>query len=233
MSTVARLGGELLGGAGLGEVGGQRRGGRSPGSSAASASSASALAGAEDQRRAALGQRLGDRPAEAAGGAGEQCCAAGKFHPRAQATSRDCRQEFGMQVRKATKCLCFVSKRAGRSSTLPPFRITETPNPARQRRRGNGGTTFSGLTHLAQAGAQAPFSASPTANPVGRRRRSVCFRTTSKFKAGLALSAALVVARPRRPGGASAGCDRRRRHPGRSRHLHPDRRRRGCSTTGC
>jgi hypothetical protein len=46
------------------------------------------LASAQQQRCPALGQSRRDRPAEAAGGAGEECCAAGKFHPKAQASSR-------------------------------------------------------------------------------------------------------------------------------------------------
>jgi hypothetical protein len=51
-----------------------------------------------------------------------------------------------MQVRKATKCLFFMSIQLVDRLHCSPFRTTETPNPASQRRRGNGGTTFSGLT---------------------------------------------------------------------------------------
>ncbi len=72
----------------------------------------------------------------------------------AAAASKDSRS----QSAKGHKMFVFHEQTAGRSSTLPPFHITETPNPARWRRCGNGGTTFSGLTRLVQAGAQAPFA---------------------------------------------------------------------------
>ena len=52
----------------------------------------------------------------------------------------------------------FHEQNADGSSRLPPFQITETPNPERKKRHGSGGTTFSGLTRLVQAGAQAPIA---------------------------------------------------------------------------
>src|SRR5882672_1723502 len=98
-----------------------------------------------------------------------------------------------MKVRKATKCLRSVSKRPAdrlhcRRSVEPKRRVPRAP-----RRCGNGGTTFSGLTHLVQVGAQAPFSASPTANPVGRQRRIGLLSDKLKFKAALGISAAFAL----------------------------------------
>ena len=84
---VSGLLGELLRGAGLGEVGGEHAVAVA-GQPAAISSSASRLRALSRRRRAARRQRLGDRAPEAPGGAGEQGCAAGKFHPTAQATSR-------------------------------------------------------------------------------------------------------------------------------------------------
>ena len=52
----------------------------SPGSEPASSLELVALAGAQDQRRAALGERLGDRPPEAAGGPGEQAVLPAELH---------------------------------------------------------------------------------------------------------------------------------------------------------
>ncbi len=59
---------------------------------------------------------------------------------------------------KGDKCLFSVSKRPVdrldcRRSEQPKRRI-----PSAWRRHGSGGTTFSGLTHLIEAGAQAPFA---------------------------------------------------------------------------
>jgi hypothetical protein len=62
------------------------------------------LAGAQQQGRAATGERAGDRPAEAPGGAGEECGAARKIHSKRQATSRaadripGCASEFQASV---------------------------------------------------------------------------------------------------------------------------------------
>src|SRR5262245_43101400 len=111
-----------------------------------------------------------------------------------------------MKVRKATKCLRFVSKLPAdgldcRRSVEPKRRV-----PLAHRRRGNGGTTFSGLTRLVQAGAQALLSASPTANPVGRQEEIGLLSDKLKIKAGLALAAAFVVIAVIAPGSASAKC---------------------------
>src|SRR3954453_1824189 len=111
-----------------------------------------------------------------------------------------------MKVRKATKCLRFVSGQPDdgldcRRSVEPKRRV-----PLAHRRCGNGGTTFSGLTRLVQAGAQAPFSASPTANPVGRQRRIGLLSDKFKLKAAIGLSAAFAVVAIAAPGSASAAC---------------------------
>ncbi len=111
-----------------------------------------------------------------------------------------------MKVRKATKCLRFVSKLPAdgldcRRSVEPKCRV-----PLAHRRRGNGGTTFSGLTRLVQAGAQALLSASPTANPVGRQEEIGLLFDNLKFKASLALSAAFVVVALVAPASSSARC---------------------------
>ena len=80
------------------------------------------------------------------------------------------------QVRKATKCLFSMSKRPGDRlhCTRPNNRNAESRALEAPRERG---PAFSGLTRLVQAGAHGSYSASPTANPVGRRRRSVCATT--------------------------------------------------------
>ena len=60
---------------------------------------------------------------------------------------------------KGDKMFVFYEQAAGRSSTLPPFRITETPNPVRSeapRERGN--HVFGANPPLVQVGAQAPFA---------------------------------------------------------------------------
>ncbi len=111
-----------------------------------------------------------------------------------------------MNVRMATKCLRFVSRQPGdgldcRRSVEPKRRV-----PLAHWRCGNGGTTFSGLTHLVQVGAQALLSASPTANPVGRQEEIGLSLDKLKFKAVLALSAAFVVVAVAAPGSASARC---------------------------
>ncbi len=89
---VARRRGELLGGPRLGEV---RR--EDPVAVARQRLrlllQRLRLAGAEQEGRAPGGEGVGDRPPEASGGAGEESGAAGKFHPKAQATSGASRQE--------------------------------------------------------------------------------------------------------------------------------------------
>ena len=100
----------------------------------------------------------------------------------------------------------FYEQATGRSSTLPPFQITETPNPACSdalRERGN--HVFGANPPLSGGGAGS-LRASPTANPVGRRRRSVCFRTLKKLKAGLAAVTAVAALAIVVPAGASANC---------------------------
>jgi hypothetical protein len=91
---LARLGREPLGGAGLGQVGRQRpvpiagqlgrQGFKSLGVTAA-----------EDQLGVLCRQRLDDRPAQSPGGTGEQRFAAGKFHPRPQASTRPAERNSG------------------------------------------------------------------------------------------------------------------------------------------
>src|SRR3954453_6915119 len=85
-----------------------------------------------------------------------------------------------------------------------PRSITETPNPWRKERMGSGGTTFSGLTHQPGGGAGS-FRASPTANPVGRRRR-IGLRHNFRL-AGLTLVVTLFAAVLLTPGSASARCE--------------------------
>ena len=80
-----------------------------------------ALAGAEHEARPPAASASGDRPAEAACGPCEQRFSAGKFHPRAQASSQAADrirwfpngQEWACEVRMATKCWFSVSKRPG------------------------------------------------------------------------------------------------------------------------
>ena len=61
-------------------------------------------------------------------------------------------------------------------------------------RRGAGEPTCLGLTHRPRGGGAGSFSASPSANPVGRRRRLVPLTYTSKARPRTKLSAALGLA---------------------------------------
>src|ERR1700710_25147 len=98
-----------------------------------------------------------------------------------------------MKVRKATKCLRFMSRQPGdgldcRRSVEPKRRV-----PLAHWRCGNGGTTFSGLTRLVQVGAQALLSASPTANPVGRQEEIGLLLEQLKLQKKVALSPGFLV----------------------------------------
>ena len=110
-----------------------------------------------------------------------------------------------MKVRKATKCLRFMSKQPDdrlhcRRSVEPKRRVPRAP-----RRCGNGGTTFSGLTHLVQVGAQALLSASPTANPVSAWKEMQTINQTSlRWALGL-LAFFALFAGVAEPGAAESG----------------------------
>ena len=187
---VPRLGGQQLAGARLGEVGRQgpvavarQLGGERL--------QGVALAGAEEDGRPLVGHGQGDRPAEASRGPGEQRCLTGKFHPRPQATNRAAeriegskRTGLGMRSAKSHKMFVSYEQATRRSSTLPPFQITETPNPKRSEAPWERGNHVFGANPPHSGGGASSFRASPTANPVGRRRRSVCFRTPISSKRG-------------------------------------------------
>jgi hypothetical protein len=91
---LAGVGGELQRRARLGEVGGHHPVplSRQLGSEGLQCLG---LTSTQRQRRTSLGERLRNRPAEAASGAREECCTAGKFHPRAQASSRRADRNLG------------------------------------------------------------------------------------------------------------------------------------------
>jgi hypothetical protein len=118
----------------------------SPGSSAASASSASLLRPLRESfaPRAAIASEIA-RPRPPVAPVSRAVWPASSIPSRKLAAPRSDRspmkrEEFGMKVRKATKCWFSMSIRPGNRLHCPPFRITETPNPASQeapRERGN------------------------------------------------------------------------------------------------
>ena len=80
---------------------------------------------------------------------------------------------------KGHKMFVFHEHPTGRSSTLPPFRMTETPNPVRSEAPRERGNHVFGANPPFIGGGAGSFRASPTANPVGRRGRPVCLRTNT------------------------------------------------------
>ena len=116
----------------------------------------------------------------------------------------------------------FYEQATRRSSTLPPFQITETPSPVRHEAPRERGNHVFGANPPLSGGGAGSFRASPTANPVGRRRRSVCFRTPISSRRGLAASQRSLPSLCILPRRAPRQLRRRRRLARRNRHLHPD-----------
>ena len=104
---VGCVGGELLGGAGLGQVRG-RRPMAFPWQLGGEALQLLGLAGAEDQHGAALGEGLGDRPPEAAGGAGQKHAAAREVHASEPTTGRGREPAGHSRDRVATPMRLYV-----------------------------------------------------------------------------------------------------------------------------
>ena len=192
---------ELLGGAGLGEVGGQ-----DPvpvaGQPRGHLLERLALAGAEQERRrrasASASAIARPRPPVAPVSSAVRPASSiprrklpavrstGTEVPRERNCARKERTGDPTPSAKGHKMLVFHEQATTRSSTLPPFQITETPSPVRMEAPRERGNHVFGANPPLSGGGAGSYRASPTANPVGRRRRSVCFRTPISSRLGLA-----------------------------------------------